>query len=272
MARLGAGGARPRRPAGPRRPAQPPPPPRRLRSAPARALFARHAALGAWPRPGSPVLPYPIPAARDLELGRRASGARPELGWRGRGDPTRRALAPGAGALLVARGLGPARPARVQGAPRAAWLARCGVPARDPGAARSAQCTVARSVAARGGFARPARSTPALPLVVAPCVVAPCPARPSAAWRVRGTQLGPGVVAHSAQRGSQPMSPARRSVRLATRSFARSPVQRLNVTLCHLSFVCKLSRDDVLHHLKVLVLIELYQEATIIRRGLIMLR
>jgi hypothetical protein len=37
--------------------------------------------------PGSPVPSRPVPAARGLELGRRASGARPELGWRGRGDP-----------------------------------------------------------------------------------------------------------------------------------------------------------------------------------------
>jgi hypothetical protein len=59
------------------------------------------------------------------------------------------------------------------------------------------------------------------------------------------------------------------------RSLARvacSPVQCLNVTLSHLPFVCELSRDDALHHLKVLVPIELYQEAAITRRRLIMLR
>jgi hypothetical protein len=62
-----------------------------------------------------------------------------------------------------------------------------------------------------------------------------------------------------------------RSARLAWQ-LARSPVQRLNVTLRHLPFVCKLSRNDALHHLKVPVLIELYQEAAITRRWLIMLR
>jgi hypothetical protein len=41
--------------------------------------------------PGSPVLPS---RPRGLELGRRASGARPELGWHGRGDPAWRASAP----------------------------------------------------------------------------------------------------------------------------------------------------------------------------------
>jgi hypothetical protein len=59
------------------------------------------------------------------------------------------------------------------------------------------------------------------------------------------------------------------------RSLARvacSPVQRLNVTPSHLPFVCELSREDALRHLKVLVSIELYQEAAITRHGLIMLR
>jgi hypothetical protein len=59
------------------------------------------------------------------------------------------------------------------------------------------------------------------------------------------------------------------------RSLARvacSPVQRLDVTLSHLPFVCELSREDALRHLKVLVSIELYQEAAITRHGLIMLR
>jgi hypothetical protein len=59
------------------------------------------------------------------------------------------------------------------------------------------------------------------------------------------------------------------------RSFARvtcSPVQRLNITLSHLPFVCELSREDALRHLNVLVPIELYQEAALTRRGLIMLR
>jgi hypothetical protein len=48
-------------------------------------------------------------------------------------------------------------------------------------------------------------------------------------------------------------------------------VLRLNVTLSHLPFVCKLSCDDALPHLKVLVLIELYQEAAITRHELLCL-
>jgi hypothetical protein len=51
-----------------------------------------------------------------------------------------------------------------------------------------------------------------------------------------------------------------------------SPVQRLTITLSHLSFRCELSRYDVLRQLKVLVQIELCQEAAIIRHGLLMLR
>jgi hypothetical protein len=224
-------------------------------------------ASGAWPRRGA----QPCPARR-ARLG------------------PQRARFPRARGVLAARGAVPC-PRRIMPRPRCGvparpyWLARSAAP---PGArhlarprprrgrtSRGVACPpaaparlAARSVAARGGSARPARSTPALPLAVAPCVAAPCPARPSAAWHVRGTQLGPGVAARSAQRGSRPASPARRSARLAT----RSPEQRLNVTLRHLPVVCKLSRDDVLHHLKVLVLIELYQEAVITRRGLTMFR
>jgi hypothetical protein len=59
------------------------------------------------------------------------------------------------------------------------------------------------------------------------------------------------------------------------RSLARvacSPVQRLKVTLNYLPFVCELSRDDALRHLKVLVPIELYPETAITRHRLIMLR
>jgi hypothetical protein len=53
---------------------------------------------------------------------------------------------------------------------------------------------------------------------------------------------------------------------------AYSPVQRLTITLSHLSFRCELSRYDALRQLKVLVLMGLYQEAAITRHGLIMLR
>jgi hypothetical protein len=122
-----------------------PPPPARGR------LRRERPSRGAWlwrarPRPGSPVPSLPVHVARGLELSRRASCARPELGWCGRGDPARRALAPGVARPLssprgapsrprsarghcvrvVARGLGAARPARVQGALHLAWLARRG--------------------------------------------------------------------------------------------------------------------------------------------------
>jgi hypothetical protein len=51
-----------------------------------------------------------------------------------------------------------------------------------------------------------------------------------------------------------------------------SPVQRLTITLSHLSFRWEWSRYDVLRQLKVLVLVELCREAAIIRHGLLMLR
>jgi hypothetical protein len=154
-----------------------------------------------------------------------------------------RAQFPRAHGVLAARGAVPAPGTPLLAcAQRSAAppLARRGVPARCPGAARSAQ---------RGCSQRPSTA---------------CSQHACAAARggpVCRNSL-PGVAARSAQRVSRPESPARRSARLATRSFARSPVQRLNVTLCHLPFVRKLSRDDALHHLKVLVLIEMYQEAT----------
>jgi hypothetical protein len=56
--------------------------------------------------------PHPIPAARSLELGRRASGARPELGWRGRGDPTRPLTRPWRGPPSASRRALWPRPAR----------------------------------------------------------------------------------------------------------------------------------------------------------------
>jgi hypothetical protein len=222
---------------------------------PSSAASARSAARAlAWAcsrsAPGSPVPSSPSlrpvawsSAGVPLVRGRSSAGVAVATP---RGAPSRPRLARGHGVRDAARGLGAACPARVQGALRVvrgspgvacppaasarfavrALACACPIPAlpfrRGHGAARGA--SAARSVAARGDSARPARSTPALPLAVAPCVAAPCPARPSAAWRVRGTQLGPGVAVHSAQRGSRPASPARRSARLAwqlARSLAR---------------------------------------------------
>jgi hypothetical protein len=152
----------------------------RSRSAPARAIFARRAALArvAPPRlarspPSRPRGPWP--GARPACL-RCMAGARLARPWRPRAAcPSPVAARPLSSPRGVpsrprpARGLGTARPERVQGALRAARLAGRGVPARGPGAACSA---AARSEAARGDSARPARSTPTLPLAVAPCVAA----------------------------------------------------------------------------------------------------
>jgi hypothetical protein len=71
--------------------------------------------------------PRPVPVARGLELGRRASGAQPELGWRGRGDPVRRSPATGAARPLSA----PCGVARLCGLLAAAPDAACLQPARD---------------------------------------------------------------------------------------------------------------------------------------------
>jgi hypothetical protein len=98
-----------------------------------RGQGARLGLLAVGPRLARPFLP--VPAACGLELGRRASGARPELGWRGRGDPARRPVPsppsarpwrPRRGARPW-RGLPSARPGRPSRGPR---LARRGVPAR----------------------------------------------------------------------------------------------------------------------------------------------
>jgi hypothetical protein len=123
--------------------------------------------------------------------------------------------------------------------------------------------------AARGCLAQPARGCPARSarqpargcscalLSACParhaCAVSSRPRRARCSWRgavpcprhtpacLRAAQPHPSRgVARSAQRGcsqrgSRPKSPARRSAWLAIRSFARSPVQRLNVTLCHYS-------------------------------------
>jgi hypothetical protein len=90
------------------------------------------------------------------------------------------------------------------------------------------------------------------------------PWRPSSLATARATcSWRPRSLARVRSSGPWPRSLAR---------VACSPVQRLNITLSHLPFVCELSREDALRHLKVLVPIELYQEAAITRHGLIMLR
>jgi hypothetical protein len=81
-------------------------------------------AAPASPRPCS--VPRSVPAARGLELGRCASGARLELGWRGRGDPTR---SPVPAMVRSALGMAPAQrgpdPARLRLArPRCPCMAR----------------------------------------------------------------------------------------------------------------------------------------------------
>jgi hypothetical protein len=113
--------------------------------------------------------------------------------------------------------------------------------------------------------------------------------RPTSCAAPPGTVCSRGSAVTS-RRGVPPGIPARlrQPARLARGGLARvcgsgprprsltrvvySPVQRLTITLSHLSFRCELSRCDVLRQLKVLVLIERCQEAAIIRHGLIMLR
>jgi hypothetical protein len=148
------------------------------------------------------------------------------------------------------RGFGAVRsPARLSGL--LARLARVACPLQRP--ARSAR------------VARPRRRSVACPLASQlACssphglLVAACAARDSPSTTCSQQQL-----ARVRSNGPRPRSLAR---------VACSPVQRLNTTLSHLPFVCELSREDALRHLKVLVPIELYQEAAITRHRLIMLR
>jgi hypothetical protein len=210
-----------------------------------------------------------------------AAGARLARPWRPRAaPPSRPRLAHGHGICDAARGPGAWCLARLaqrapmapiaRSATRPAWRARPrprhgSQPGRPPAPARSppfpAGATMAlptapawlamSSAAARSGSARPTCSTLALPLAVAPCVVALCClARP---WHAARARRG---CPWRMQHGSRPASSTRRSAR----QLARLPAQRLNVTLSHFPFMCKLSHDDALHHLKVLVQIELYQE------------
>ena len=96
-----------------------------------------------------------------MELGRRASGARPELGWRGRGDPARRAPAPGAARPLPSPH-GVARP--------------CGLLVVAPDVA----CSRSLPAMARRGASDPAqRASMALGARRGPCAVWGAPWRPS---------------------------------------------------------------------------------------------
>jgi hypothetical protein len=85
----------------------------------------------------APASPRPYSAPCGLELGRRASGARPELGWRGRGDPARSPVP-----AMVRSALGMA-PAQRGPGPARLGLAR----PRCPCVARPRCLLVARSVA-----------------------------------------------------------------------------------------------------------------------------
>jgi hypothetical protein len=130
---------------------------------------------------------------------------------------------------------------------------RRGSPARDRDPARPTP-DVLRSPARRGLLAWLGRDVAAWR----------APWRPSSLAAVRATcSWWPRSLARVCGSGLRPRSLAR---------VVYSPVQRLTITLSHLSFRCELSCYYVLRQLKVLVLIELCQEAAIIRHGLIMLR
>jgi hypothetical protein len=148
-----------------------------------------------------------------------------------------------------------------RGSPARGSARPCARPARRGGVARprdrgSARPTpdVLRSPARRGLLAWLDRDIAAWR----------APWRPSSLAAARATCLWrPRSLARVCDSGPQPHSLAR---------VAYSPVQRLTITLSHLSFGCKLSRYDALRQLKVLVLMGLCQEAAITRHGLIMLR
>jgi hypothetical protein len=124
-------------------------PARSLASAPPqRARRRARAAHGSAQRGrGDPAWrPCPVPTACGLELGRRASGARPELGWRGRGDPGRppdpAMVWPALSMAPAQRGLGLAR----------LWLARPRCP-----------CVARRVRSSAPACARPVRDASARP-------------------------------------------------------------------------------------------------------------
>jgi hypothetical protein len=161
---------------------------------------------------------------------------------------------------------------------------RRGSPACDLGAARPWRPELSRDVwRVPGVLCRPALAAGARPWPRRGFGAVRSPARHGllawlarevAAWRAPWRPSS--LAAARATCSWRPRSLARvRSSGPRPRSLARvacSPVQRLDVTLSHLPFVCELSREDALRHSKVLVSIELYQEAAITRHGLIMLR
>jgi hypothetical protein len=226
------------------------------RSAPARAFFARRAARARDPPPRLAVLPRRDPPPRLAVLPRRdprpgilhrptlTAGAWP---WPRRGVGAVRS--PALAACVrpwPRRGFGAVRsPAQLGGL--LAWLTR-------GNARRGLLAWLARDVVAwRAPLASQLAYGSPRGLLVAACV-----ARGSPSATCSQQQL-----ARVRSSGPRPRSLARVDCSL---------VQRLNVTLNHLPFVCELSRDDALRHLKVLVPIELYPEAAITRHRLIMLR
>jgi hypothetical protein len=257
---------------------------RRVARSPARSLGP---ASGARPwRRGIPALAWgalaPTPSPSSLApvwLARPGAACppRPRLGLarshggspvRGRPGPSlarsvawrRSSPAPSSVVAVGARPRRPAPPARRPACPRLGaalrppyppW--RRGLPARDRGPARPTP-DVLRSPARHGLLAWLGRDVVAWRAPWHPSSLAA--ARATCSWRPRS-------LARVCGSGPRPRSLTR---------VVYSPVQRLTITLSHLSFRCELSRYDVLRQLKVLVLIELCQEAAIIRHGLIMLR
>jgi hypothetical protein len=208
---------------------------------PARGMAQRRSspapgsAVAARARPRRPAPPVRLPC----RLARAAP--RPPAAWHG--------LAPAL--LAVAAWLARPRLGAALRPPCMPW--RRGSPARDRGPARPTP-DVLRSPARRGLLAWLDRDVAAWRAPWRPsslaAALATCSWRPRSLARVCGS------------------GPRRRSLA----RVAYSPVQRLTITLSHLSFRCELSRYDALRQLKVLVLMGLCQEAAITRHGLIMLR
>jgi hypothetical protein len=264
---LGHGGAAPARLPRPPPPPSPRPsgwpgPVRRARQRPP-ARPARRACRspGSALRAAVAACPPVVDPAPALRATRRGGAARLPPAWRG-----------------GAARLPPARPwRRSLPAPSLAW--RRSSPA--PSSAVAAQLACPPSLAWR-------RSSP-VPSSAVAAQLACSPARPRrlelghgappalsnvAAWRAPGRPSS--LAAAHAICSWRPRSLARVcGSGPRPRSLTRvvySPVQRLTITLSHLSFRCELSRYDVLRQLKVLVQIELCQEVAIIRHGLLMLR
>jgi hypothetical protein len=286
---VGPGLARPRRPLPLSRPpaasARPTPPPSHAAAQPRSGAAASPASRPAPARSPSPAWARPghgTPVQPDLRHG--AALVR----WRG--APALPAVAPWLARPRLGAALRPPCSPWRRGSPAlpamAAWLTR---PRPRRGSAMAAGARLWRSARS------PASCTDPPWLLVrghGPAAASARCAAPPGAVCSRGSPA-------TSRRGAPPGVPARlrQPARLARgspsatcsqqhlarvhnsgprpRSLAHvacSLVQHLNVTLSHLLFVCELSCDDALHHLNVLVPIELYQEAAITRRGLIMLR